>query len=181
MRLLTLVAGFLVASYAAVMPRVTAESLTAQSERIVRGQVVRSWTAWDSEHKYIWTHYQVAVGETVRGPHVPTVTVSEPGGSLDGVNMQTSGTLPFAAGEDAVLFLYQTPIGYWRTVGGPQGKFTVSAHGRVRTNGYGMVFVDPAGGVRPGTPLAAFEGVPAGDFLARVRRLAAAHPHGSGR
>ena len=57
----------------------------------------------------------------------------------------------------------------------------MSAHGRVRTNGYGMVFVDPAGGVRPGTPLAAFEGVPAGDFLARVRRLAAAHPHGSGR
>jgi hypothetical protein len=44
-----------------------------------------------------------------------------------------------------------------------------------------MALVDPAGGARPGTPLAAFEGIPASDFLARVRRLAAAHPYRGGR
>jgi hypothetical protein len=91
--------------------------------------------------------------------------------------MGTSGTLPFTVGEDAVLFLYRTPIGYWRTVGGPQGKFTVSAEGRVRALSYGAAFAEPAGGMRPGTPLSALEGISAPDFLARVRRLAAANPY----
>ena len=177
MRLFMFVAGVLAAAYAAVAPRVTAEELAAQSERIVHGAVTRSWTAWDSEHKYIWTHYEVAVAEILRGPIAATITVSEPGGSLDGVNMGTSGTLPFAVGEDTVLFLYRTPIGYWRTVGGPQGKYTVSAQGRVRTDSRGVAYAEPAGGTRPGTSLAAFEGLPASEFLARVRRIVAAHPY----
>src|ERR1035441_9007624 len=103
MRYFTLVAGILAAAYAAVVPRITAEELVAQSERIVHGQVVRSWVGSNAQHKYIWTHYEVAVAETLRGPHAATITVTEPGGSLDGVNMQTSGTLPFTVGEDAVL------------------------------------------------------------------------------
>jgi hypothetical protein len=181
MRFLALIAGILAAAYAAVVPRITAEELAAQSEQIVHGEVVRSWAGWDSEHKYIWTHYEVAVAETLRGPHAARITVSEPGGSLDGINMRTSGTLPFAVGEDAVLFLYRTPIGYWRTVGGPQGKFTVSAQGRVGMDGHGVAFAEPGGGMRPGTPVEAFEGIPTGDFLARVRRLAAAHPYRGGR
>jgi hypothetical protein len=136
MRFFTLLAGLLVAAHAAVVPRIAAEELAAQSEQIVHGAVVR-------------------------GPQAATITVSEPGGSLDGMNMRTSGTLPYTVGEDAVLFLYRTPIGYWRTVGGPQGKFMVSAQGRVYTDSHGM----------------AFEGIPASDFLSRVRRLAAAHPY----
>jgi hypothetical protein len=95
--------------------------------------------------------------------------------------MQTSGTLPFTVGEDTVLFLYRTPIGYWRTVGGPQGKYTVSTQGRVRADSQGIAYAEPAGGRRPGTPLAGFEGIPASDFLARVRRLVAAHPYRGGR
>ena len=170
-------AGLLAVAAAAVAPRITAEELVAQSEWIVRGHVARSFAAWDSKHKYIWTHYEVAVAEMLRGPYAPTVTVSEPGGTLDGVNMQTSGTLPFAAGEDAVLFLYKTPIGYWRVAGGPQGKFTVNREGRVYTGRFGTTFVDPPGGAAPGTSLAAFQGIPVSDFLGRVRRLAAAHPY----
>ena len=177
MRFLTLVAAFLVVAHAAIVPRITAEELAAQAERIVRGEVVRSWAAWDSEHKYIWTHYEVSVAESVRGPHAASITVSEPGGSLDGMNMRTSGTLRYALGEQSVLFLYQTPIGYWRTVGGPQGKFVVNAQGRVHTDSQGMAFADPAGGGRTGTSLAAFEGIPISDFLAGARRLAASHPY----
>ena len=162
---------------AAVAPRITAEELAAQSEQIVHGRVMRSWVAWDSEHKYIWTHHEVAVTEMVRGPHAAKVTVSEPGGSLDGVNMMTSGTLPFATGEDTVLFLYKTPIGYWRVVGGPQGKFTVNAKGRVHGDSYGVTFAEPAGGMRPGTALATLDGIPEAEFLSRVRRLATANPY----
>ena len=73
---------------AAVFPRVTAEELTAQSQVILEGEIVRSWAAWDPEHKYIWTDYEVSVTERLRGSAGGTFTISEPGGGLDGVNQQ---------------------------------------------------------------------------------------------
>ena len=80
--------------------------------------------AWDGKHKYIWTHYDIEPIESIRGGRA-AIAVSEPGGSLDGVNQQLSGAMPYAVGEEVVLFLYRTPIGYLRTTGGPQGKVSV--------------------------------------------------------
>ena len=173
------VAGLLMASCrsdAAVFPRVTAEELTAQSQVIVEGNVVRSWTAWDAEHKYIWTHYEVSVTDALRGPRTTTVTVSEPGGTLEGVHQQFSGAVPYVAGESAVLFLYKTPIGYWRSVGGPQGKFIVEPDGRVRPSVQDAMFIDRSGRPPAGTPLAALNGLRLAEFKSHIRRLAAAHP-----
>ena len=164
----------------AVFPRVTAEELTSQAQVIVEGSVVRSWAAWDSEHKYIWTHYEVSVADQIRGTRSATVTVSEPGGSLEGVNQQFSGALSYSLGENAVLFLYKTPIGYWRTVGGPQGKFTVDRQGRVHGNPQANTFVEIPGRAA-GTSLATLNGLPVRDFKARVRRLAVAYPYGGQR
>ena len=110
-----------IAAQAAIVPSVSLDELIDQSETIVHGRVTRSWSAWDGAHKYIWTHYDVAVIENIRGG-LAAMAVSEPGGSLDGVNQQFSGVVAYAAGEEVVLFLYRTPIGYLRTTGGPQGK-----------------------------------------------------------
>jgi hypothetical protein len=107
--------------FGAVPPRYTLEELPAHSEFIVHGRIAASRVAWDAKHKYIWTHYDVAVIENIRGG-LAAITVSEPGGSLDGVNQQFSGAVAYTAGEEVVLFLYRTPIGYLRTTGGPQGK-----------------------------------------------------------
>src|SRR6185437_15429221 len=85
-----------------------------------RGGATRFWMSWDSVHKYIWTHYEISVAEALRGPAERSFVVSEPGGSLDGVRMQTSGTVPYSVGEDVVLFVYRTPIGFWRVFGGPR-------------------------------------------------------------
>ncbi|HLK47756.1 MAG TPA: hypothetical protein VKT49_06460 [Bryobacteraceae bacterium] len=159
---------------AAVFPRITAEELTAQSQVIVEGNIVRSWAAWDPDHKYIWTHYEISVRDQLRGARSATVTISEPGGSLDGVNQQFSGAVSYATGENAVFFLYQTPIGYWRSVGGPQGKFTVDREGRVHSHADSAAFLENPG--RAGTPLSSWEGLRLGDFKIRVRRQAAANP-----
>lgn len=161
---------------AAVFPRYTAEDLAAQSETIVQGSVIRSWAAWDSEHKYIWTHYEVALTDVLRGARTASITVSEPGGSLEGINQQFSGTVPYTQGESVVLFLFKTPIGYWRAVGGPQGKFTVERDGRLRSGAQSVVYADNAGRAATGTPLATLEGLSILDFKNRVRSLAAAHP-----
>jgi hypothetical protein len=173
------IAGLMVVCWcveAAVYPRITAEELTAQSQLIVEGKVMRSWTAWDSEHKYIWTHYEVTVADAIRGPRGATVTVSEPGGSLDGIHQQFSGAVPYFPGENTVLFLYKTPIGYWRAAGGPQGKFTVEPDGRVQANAQDAAFFNQAGRASAGTPLAALNGLKIADFKSQIRRLAAAFP-----
>jgi hypothetical protein len=160
---------------AAVIPRLSAEELTARSEAILQGSVVRSWAAWDDKHKYIWTHYEIAVSDTIRGAAGRTFTISEPGGTLDGRTQLVSGVTRYAIGEDAVLFLYRTPIGYWRVTGGPQGKFTIASDGRVRVDRDATVVRGDR--AAEGTPLAALDRLGLGDFKTQVRRLAATHPY----
>ncbi|MDQ6663700.1 MAG: hypothetical protein M3Z23_04850 [Acidobacteriota bacterium] len=56
-----------------------------------------------------------------KGLAVKSLIVSEPGGTVDGLTMVIPGTVQFPEGRDLLLFLYKTPIGYLRTVGGEQG------------------------------------------------------------
>jgi hypothetical protein len=95
--------------------------------------------------------------------------VSEPGGILDGIEQSTSGTLPYFAGEHVVLFLYRTPIGYLRTAGAGQGKFTVGADGRARAGTLGLSRV----GSNRGTPLERINGLPLAELKQRVRAMGA--------
>jgi len=110
-----------------VLPRYSLGELTAGSEIIVEGRVTHTWTAWDRKHTFIWTHYEVQTGEVLKGFSAAAITVSEPGGALDGVQQLFSGAIPYTIGEHVVLFLYRTPIGYLRTRGGPQGKFSTES------------------------------------------------------
>jgi len=123
-----------IATQAAIVPSVSLEELIDQSQAIVHGRVMRSWSAWDGAHRYIWTHHLIAVIDPVRGAGPGFVVASEPGGELDGIGMRFSGALEYSVGEEAVLFLYRTPIGYMRAIGSGQGKYTVTAETRVRVN-----------------------------------------------
>lgn len=113
------------------VPRLSFEEVVQQSEQIIAGKVARSWTAWSPSHEFVWTHYEVEVDSVAKGRAARTVTVSEPGGVLDGRGMEVSGAVPYRIGEQVVLFLRRTPIGYNRTVGWQQGKYTVAPDGRV--------------------------------------------------
>ena len=39
--------------------------------------------------------------------------------------MRIAGVVRFEDGEEVIVFLHPTPLGYWRTYGYGQGKFTV--------------------------------------------------------
>jgi hypothetical protein len=121
----------IVTASAAMAPLLSLENLIDRSPVIVEGHVVRSWMAWDSSHRYIWTHYEIEVTDNIRG-FGSTLTVSEPGGSMGGVNQGFSGSVGYSNNEHVILFLFRTPTGYWRTSGGAQGKFTISTEGRIR-------------------------------------------------
>jgi hypothetical protein len=115
---------------AAVVPRFSFEELVDTSERIVQGRVERSWVAWDRSRQFIWTHYEIAVSDMVKGAPSRTVIVSEPGGALDGMTLTVPGAPRYATGEEVVLFLHRTPIGYLRANGYEQGCHRVRDRAR---------------------------------------------------
>jgi len=147
------------------------EQAVAQSDMVVTGDVVRTWAAWDSQHRYIWTHTEIAVRDHWKGAPDATVTVSEPGGFAEGSGQAIAGMVRYAPGEHVVAFLYRTPGGYIRTVGLSQGKLRIDAQGRVHMSPTEAEIVTLA---RPaGSSMQELEAVPIATLRDRVSRIAA--------
>lgn len=161
---------FAAALAAAVVPELTFEDLAAQSVIAVHGRVVRSWSAWDSKHKYIWTHHEIEVLDSLDGVPRSKVTASEPGGEVEGFGMRISGEVPYAPGEEIIVFLYRTPAGYFRSTGFGQGKYTVQG-GRVRNNFRGTELVSPNGRPPRGTSLRSLDNLELEAFKRQVRAV----------
>ncbi len=157
---------------AAVVPELTLEELVSESQVIVHGRVLRSWTEWDAGHQNIWTHHEIEVLDPIGGTVQKTVVASEPGGTVDGLTMQISGAVPYAPGEEMVIFLYRTPIGYLRATGYGQGKYTIRG-ARIRSNLRGVELAAPAGQARSGTSLRGLDGADPAVFKRNVRSILA--------
>ncbi len=155
----------------------TLEQMVQRSDVIIQGRYLRSWAAWDDGHQFIWTHSEIEVTDPLKGSPGATVVVSELGGIVGDVGMSVAGMPRYRPGEEMVLFLYQTPIGYWRARGLTQGKFTVrtdAAGGqRVRANLQSAVLVSPSGvAPQPGTVLRRLDNLSLQEFKSTVRNLA---------
>ena len=124
---------FLHSAGATLIPRLSFEQLTDVSDLIVSGRITASWAAWDQEHKYIWTRYNLSVGSSLKGTPANTVEFAEPGGALDGHAMSIAGTVSYAVGDKLVVFLSRMPNGYLRTTGWAQGKYALDAGGRLHS------------------------------------------------
>jgi len=153
--------------------RVSFEDTVAQAEWIVEGDVVRNWCGWDSGHRFIWTHSEIAVRNSWKGSSGRTVTVSEPGGMINGMGMQVAGMVRYATGEHVIVFLYRTPIGLIRTVGLAQGKLKVDSQGLVHPAVAGATIITPAGARPEGTGIQELEARSVGTVHDHVMRLKA--------
>ena len=176
-RLVLFFGSFVVLS-AALIPAFSLEDLSERSKSIVEGTVLRSWFAWDAKHSHIWTHYEVQVAEWIRGAGGRSIIVSEPGGSLDGLNQQVSGVVHYQPGEHVVLFVYATPIGFLRATGGGQGKLTIAPDGRIRLNLTGLATTGSAG--PPGTSPSTWQDQTYDAIKPALRRLAILRPFKDG-
>ena len=87
---------WLQAASATVVPRLSFEQLIDAADLIVSGRITNSWAAWDQEHKYIWTHYDLSVVSAVKGTPVTVVEFAEPGGVLDGRSLVIAGSVRYA-------------------------------------------------------------------------------------
>jgi hypothetical protein len=128
---LALGALFLPSATATLIPRLSFEQLTDTSELVVSGRITNTWTAWDQEHKYIWTHYNLSVASSLKGTPATIVEFAEPGGALDERVMSIAGSVYYAVGDNMVVFLSRMPNGYLRTTGWAQGKYALDARGRL--------------------------------------------------
>ena len=163
--------------WSTLVPRLTVEQMVDESASVVEGTVISKRAAWDSAHQFIWTHYEIKVTDVLKGLVGSTVTVSEPGGSVDGLNMSIAGVPTYAVGEEVVILLSPTEIGYLRTCGWGQGKFSVqTADGQktVSAPGSGAQIVDlPSKNDEKsvGTARKSFDGLSLGEFKSRLREL----------
>lgn len=128
---LTVGALFLHSASATLIPRLSFEQLTDASELILSGRITAAWAAWDEDHKYIWTHYNLSVASSLKGTAATVVEFAEPGGALAGRVMSIAGSVSYALGDDMVVFLSRMPNGYLRTTGWAQGKYALDARGRL--------------------------------------------------
>ena len=175
------VAAILLLDYplvATVVPRLGLEDLAKEAAIVVQGRVLGHHSAWDAAGKFIWTHYEIEVSDTIKGSHPRVVTVSEPGGVVGSIGMQIAGVTRYADKEEVIVFLHRAPSGRWRTYGYGQGKFSVLplVHGRktVRANTAGLLLVDRSAPRGPGrmtsvSPLRRLDGMELEQFKGEVR------------
>jgi hypothetical protein len=156
-------------------PRLSLEQLVEGSDRIVQGRCLRSWSAWDANHQFIWTHHEIQIADSLKGDAASTMVVSEPGGVVDGMELAIEGMPRYRTGDEMVLFLYKTPIGFWRARGLDQGKYLVvedaAAGRRIRAGTPGAVLVEPTGVPLRGADLRQLDGMGLEDFKSRIRAL----------
>ncbi len=178
--LLALIALFASVMPATVIQRMTLEELVDQAQSVVHGSVARKWPAWDDKQQLIWTHYEVAVEDSLKGAPQGKMILSEPGGTVGDAVMQIAGTPDYEVGEEVVLFTASTPIGYARTCGWTQGKFKVekSVNGvrKVLSSGsQGAELTGPSSkqpAARPmQTDLRSVNGMQLDEFKVRLRAL----------
>jgi hypothetical protein len=165
-------------SEATLALRATLEDMVAGAEHVVHGTVLRSWAQWDGQRQAIWTHYEILVQEELKAAPRVTVVVSEPGGTVDGLSMHVAGAPEYRAGEEVILLLQATPIGYLRTCGWGQGRYSVVEQGGGKIVRQGpvtaeLVARDKTGGSvrRAGASQVPAAGVSLNEFKERLRGL----------
>ncbi|HEY4085833.1 MAG TPA: hypothetical protein VGM43_07835 [Bryobacteraceae bacterium] len=119
------------AASATTIEKLSFDQLTDKADLVVSGTVSRSWTAWDAEHKYIWTHYEVSVLSEIKGSAGRTVEIEELGGIVGDSGMAVPGSVVYQTGERVLAFLSRFPNGYLRTTGWGQGKYRIDAANRL--------------------------------------------------
>jgi hypothetical protein len=168
-----------VAANATTIPQYSVEDLAGKSDRIIVGTVIRSSTSWGPEHKFIWTRYELAIEDTIKGATEKTLTVSSAGGHLDGKTMYIPGAVAFTAGERVALFLKTFASGDKLTVGWTQGKFDIDAGGRVHSavgSNSGVVTLQHASVQRTSlktTAIKTLDGLSLPEFRRRILAVAA--------
>lgn len=102
------------------------ERLTRQAEMIIVGSVTEVTSSWTADRSRIVSLVTIRVEESLKGsPAGATVTLTVPGGEVDGVGELYTHAPQFRADEQVVVFGRRDAQGALRVAGGDQGKVTI--------------------------------------------------------
>lgn len=99
--------------------------LVAQSDAVVVGEVLYTYSYWNREGTMVFTDAVVHVQSSVLGKASGLVTVRTPGGTVADFRVEAEGFPAFAAGQRQVLFLHQAADGVMEVTGYQQGQYRV--------------------------------------------------------
>jgi hypothetical protein len=109
--------------------------LIAESDGVVRGEVLAVHSFWDPQHRVILTDAEIRIDERMLGKVGQvgrTVTVRTFGGEVGGYTVVAHGFPQFTAGDDLVLFLQRAPDTSLRVTGYQLGMFKVVDDGSAK-------------------------------------------------
>jgi hypothetical protein len=108
----------------ATLERLSLDDMITRSTTIVRGKVTASWAAFTGS--VIYTHYQVQVGEQLKGTPQDSVEIMVPGGAARGLSQSFSGSPVLNQGDEFVFFLWTSKGGITWITGLTQGLFALA-------------------------------------------------------
>lgn len=100
-------------------------ALVRGSDDIVLGTVGSTRSFWNDGRTAIVTEVTVSISDVLKGEAQATVTLTQPGGEVDGMRYQIPGSPVFHEGEEVLLFLWEDSRGRAQVNGLAQGKFEV--------------------------------------------------------
>lgn len=98
-------------------------ALVSQSDAVVVGEVLYTYSYWNSEGTMIFTDAVVHVRESITGTASGLVSVRTPGGTVADYRVEAHGFPVFGAGERMVLFLHRGADGLSEVTGFQQGQY----------------------------------------------------------
>lgn len=102
------------------------EGLVQRADVIVVGKVTAMNSEWSSDRTRIYTKVTVSVDQRIKGATSEhSVTITVPGGEVDGIGEVYSHTARFKEDEEVVVFAARDRQGQLQVVGGDEGKTTV--------------------------------------------------------
>ena len=115
-RLLALVALVVIAvsapaAQAAVAQAASFDENVDHAAAIILGRCVKTEAKYDPTGRWIVTYATFKVEESMKGDATGEVTIVTPGGSVNGINQETSGVPVFREGDEHVVFLRNTRVG----------------------------------------------------------------------
>lgn len=132
----TLFAGIVLAivspSRAVSQPGATVtDELTRSAEVVVVGKVTDVRSQWSPDRSRIYSTVTLAVDQHIKGDESQqSVTISTPGGEIDGVGEIYSHTARFKTDEHVIVFAVKDRQGQLKVIGGDEGKLIVAREER---------------------------------------------------
>jgi len=115
---------------ATTLVRLSLDQLTAGADTVARVRCLSIESRWEGGS--IWTITTAEVVEAMKGNPARQILIRLPGGRVGHFTASVDGAPRFHTGDEAVLFLSESPAGGYTVAGWVEGTFRISRDARTR-------------------------------------------------